>query len=72
MKRSELEKYINKKVEIELLDGEQVKGELHKTGEKQFVNNDNLYIPRNYYFCIEPQSFLFRSSHVRKVKSKWN
>lgn len=70
MNRSELEKYINKTVEIELFDGEQVKGELHKTGEKQFVNNDNLYIPKNYYFCVESPLLVFRSSHVRRINNE--
>ena len=68
MKKSELEKYINKKVEIEIFDGTVIKGELHKTGEEKFKDNPNLYIPRNYYFCTEPQSCLFRSSHIIKLE----
>ena len=68
MKRSELEKYLDKKVEIEIFDGTVIKGELHKTGEEKFKDNPNLYIPRNYYFCTEPQSCLFRSSHIIKLE----
>lgn len=36
-------------------------------GEEQFKNDPNLYIPRKLYFCINPQSCLFRSSHVIKL-----
>lgn len=41
---------------------------LHKTGEEQFKNDPNLYLPKRLYFCVNPQSCLFRSSHVRKIK----
>ena len=68
MKRSELEKYLNTKVEITIFDGSVAKGELHKTGEEQFKYDANLYIPYNRYFLINPQSFMFRCSHVRKLK----
>lgn len=68
MKKSELEKYINKKVEIEIFDGTIIKGELHKTREEKFKDNPNLYCKPNYYFCIKPQSCLFRSSHVKRLK----
>ena len=67
MKKSELEKYLNKKVKIELFCGTIIEGELHKTGEEQFRNNIDLYYRPNYYFCIDPQSYLFRSSHVKKL-----
>ena len=67
MKREKLEKYLENEVEITIFDGSVRKGELHKTGEEQFKNNPNLYIPNNYYFLINPQSFLFKCSHVRKV-----
>lgn len=67
MKREELEKYLGKKVKIILFDGSVCEGELHKTGEKQFKNEPNLYIPKKQYFCISPQPCLFRSSHVTKV-----
>lgn len=74
MKKSELEKYLNKKVEIELEDGSILKGELHKTGEKQLIDNPGLYYKPNYYFCLETQSYLinsnivFRSSYVKRLK----
>lgn len=67
MKREELEKCLGQKVKITLFDGEVCEGELHKTGEAQFKDNPNLYIPEKRYFCINPQSCLFRSSHVIKV-----
>lgn len=67
MKREELEKYLGKKVKITLFDGEIIEGELHKTGEEQFKDDPDLYIRQKMYFCINPQSCLFRSSHVIKV-----
>lgn len=68
MKRSDLEQHLGKTVEITLFDNEVITGELHKTGEEIFRNNPNLYIPRKWYFLINPQSCLFRSSHVKKLK----
>ncbi len=68
MKRSELEKYLGKTVTITLFDNEVITGKLHKTGEKMFKNDPNLYIPKNLYFLINPQSCLFRCSHVKKLK----
>ena len=58
MKREELEKQVWDLV---------IKGELHKTREEKFKNEPNLYIPNNYYFLINPQSCLFKCSHVRKL-----
>lgn len=71
--REIIEKFLGKKVEIKLFDGDIVVGELHKTGEEYFKNNPNLYIPKNYYFVIYPysleeHSFKFRSSHIRKIQ----
>lgn len=67
MNRKDFEKFLGKKVQIKIFNGKIIKGELHKTGEEQFKNEPNLYIPRNLYFLINPQSFLFRVSHVRKI-----
>jgi len=67
MQREELEKYLGQKVQITLFDKKVVEGELHKTGEENFRNDPNLYLPQKYYFLINPQSCLFRSSHVIKV-----
>ena len=49
MKRSDLEKHLGKVVTITLFDNEIITGELHKSGEEQFKNNPNLYIPQNLY-----------------------
>lgn len=68
MKREELEKYIGKKVQIILFDKEIIEGELHKTREERFRNDPNLYLPDKRYFLINPQSCLFRCSHVIKIK----
>lgn len=68
MKRSDLEQYLGKVVTIKLFDNEVITGELHKTGEEKFKNNPNLYIPQKYYFLINPQSCLFKCSHVKKLK----
>ena len=70
MKRSDLEQYLGKTVTITLFDNEVITGELHKTGEEIFRNNANLYIPRKLYFLINPQSCLFRCSHVKKLKER--
>lgn len=67
MKRSDLERYLGKTVEVTLFDGSIVKGELHKTGEEKFKFDRNLYTPQKLYFCL-PQSELFRCSHVKKLK----
>lgn len=68
--REIVEKYLGKKVEIKLFDGEIVVGELHKTGEERYKGNDRLYIPRKYYFVelYGKYSCLFRSSHIRRIK----
>lgn len=68
MKRSVLEQYLGKTVTITLFDNEVITGELHRTEEEKFKNNPNLYIPRKLYFLINPQSCLFRCSHVKKLK----
>lgn len=77
MKRTELELYLGKTVEITLFDGDVIKGELHKTREDAFRDNPNLYIPLNRYFlvskgiggfCGYEASCLFRCSHVKKLK----
>ncbi|MCI9418347.1 MAG: hypothetical protein HFI82_13355 [Eubacterium sp.] len=70
MKRSELERHLGKTVEITLFDGAVITGELHKTGEDAFRNNPNLYIPRKWYCLINPQSCLFRCSHVKNIKKR--
>ena len=70
MKRSDLEKHLGKVVTITLFDNEIITGELHKSGEERFKNNPNLYIPQNLYFLICPQSCLFRSSHLKKLKER--
>lgn len=70
MKRSELEQHLGKVIEITLFDNDVITGELHKTGEETFKNNANLYLPQKRYFLINPQSCLFRSSHVKKLKER--
>lgn len=71
MKRSELEKFICKNVEIQIFDEYIFKGVLHKTGEETFKNNPTLYLSHKYYFvtdeCGKCISFLFRTSHVKKL-----
>ena len=69
MTRKVVETFLGKRVEIEL-DRHIIiiRGIFHKTGEEQFKNNPNLYIPKNYYFCEEEDWLIFRSSHIRKIK----
>lgn len=68
MKKEKVEGFLGQKVIVTLFDGTNLVGELHKTGEKIFKNNPNLYIPRNYYTLINPQSCIFRSSHIKKMR----
>ncbi len=70
MKRSDLEQYLGKVVTIKLFDNDVITGELHKTGEEQFRNDPNLYIPQKCYFLINPRSCLFKCSHVKKLKER--
>lgn len=72
MKRLELEKYLGKNVEVEILEAEIHKGILHKTGEEQFKSNLNLYLPEKYYFVTDEcgipcDNCIFRCSHVKKI-----
>lgn len=72
MKRSELEKFLGKNVEIKLFNGDILKGVLHKTGEEMFKDNLSLYLPQKRYFVVDYKgscvSCLFRSTHVKKLK----
>ena len=71
MNRERLEQYLKKNVKIKLFDGEEIKGYLRKSGEEDFKNNLNLFIPRKFYFLVDKDlnciSCLFRISHVRKI-----
>ncbi len=72
MTRVELEKYLNKMVNIKLFDGTIIEGCLRKTHTELFSSNPNLYLPRNYYFVtknvhsLECTSCIFRVSHITK------
>ena len=68
MKRSDLEQYLGKVVTIKLFDNDGITGELHTTGEDRFRSDPTLYIPQTCSFLITPQSYLFKSSHVKKLK----
>ena len=72
MKRLELEKYLGREVEIKLFDGDTYTGVLHKSGEEQFKDDLNLYLPQKRYFMTDDVgtcvSCMFRSSHVVALK----
>ncbi|MEF9892625.1 MAG: hypothetical protein RR738_04785 [Anaerorhabdus sp.] len=71
MKRDILDELIGMVVTVVLFDGDEITGELHKTGEEIFKDNPNLYIPKNRYVLIEhfgKHSCVFRSSHVTKLR----
>ena len=84
MNRKYIESFLGKEVKIKLFDGDIIIGELHKTREQKFKNQPNLYIPKNYYFCIYSSintlvktshvanSYLFRSSYIRKIEELTN
>lgn len=71
MTREQLEKHLNEKIKIQLFNGDTIEGYLRKTGEYDFKNNPNLYIPKNRYFLTDDGlnciSCLFRVSHVVKI-----
>ena len=73
MKREQLEKYLKEKVKIILFDGDEIEGILRKTGDDDFKDNPNLYIPQNYYFLVDDNlnciSYLFRVSHIVKISN---
>lgn len=73
MKRSELEKFLGKNVEVTIFDGDTYRGVLHKSGENMFKDDLNLYLPKKYYFVTDEcgifcRSCLFRCSHVNKIR----
>lgn len=71
MTRERLEKHLGERVKVKLFDGDIFEGYLRKTGESDFKNNPNLYIPKNYYFLTDGDlnciSVLFKVSHVVKI-----
>lgn len=72
MTRERLEKYLGEYIKIRLYDGDIFNGYLRKTGESEFKDNPNLYIPKNYYFLtdcnLNTTSCLFKVSHVVKIQ----
>lgn len=72
MTRKQLEEYLGEKVKVQLNDGDNIEGYLRKTGESDFENNPNLYIPKNRYFLTDGGlncvSCLFRVSHIVKIQ----
>lgn len=72
MTRSQLEKNLGRNVKIRLFDGDVIEGCLRKTGEKEFENDPNLYIPKNLYFLTDESNVcrtcLFRVSHIRSLR----
>ena len=77
MKISKIEQHLKKLVTIKLFDNEVLTGILHKTGAEYLKNTPELYLKKNYYFiaynCYGNSSslgitYLFRASHVKKLK----
>lgn len=73
MTRSQLEENLCRNVKIRLFDGEVIEGRLRKTGEKDFKNDPNLYIPKNLYFLTDEsntcRTSLFKVSHIQNFKT---
>jgi hypothetical protein len=71
MKKVIVDAFIGKKVSVKIND-EIITGTLEKTGTIKFKNDPNLFIPKNYYVVIDPEtrwnSFLFRSSSIKKIE----
>lgn len=73
MTRKELEHNLGRKVYVRLFDGQEMTGILRKTGEEEFKNNPNLYLPKNYYFLTGQDSkvckdCIFRVSHIQNYR----
>lgn len=74
MKRQDLEKKLGKMVTVDIGAGRLFNGCLRKCGDERFKNDLNLYIPRNCYFlssnanAFDCVSWIFRCSHVKKIK----
>jgi len=74
MTREQLERDLGREVALRLCDGTEITGVLRKTGESDFKNDPNLYLPKNYYFVTEKgtnvsKSCLFRVSHIQNYKT---
>lgn len=74
MTREQLERDLGREVELRLFDGTEITGILRKTGESDFKNDANLYLPKNYYLLTEKGtnlsiSCLFRVSHIQNYKT---
>ena len=74
MTRLELEKYLNKIVEIKLFDNDIVSGCLRKSGTELFKDDPDLYYRKNFYFFTKDinsltcTSCLFRVSHIKSLR----
>lgn len=70
MKRSELEKFLGKEVEISTINYSNFKGVLHKTDEEKYKDVYEISTKNNYYFCEAENKIyvLFRCSHVKKIR----
>ncbi len=73
MTRIQLEENLRRNVKIRLFDGEVIEGRLRKTGEDDFKNDPNLYIPQNMYFLTDElntcRTCLFKVSHIQNFKT---
>lgn len=66
MKRSELEKFLGKRVTVTLNNGDVITGELHKTGN----GYPDMYTPANYYFCKPITNISFSCSSIKKLREE--
>lgn len=72
MTRNKLEKCLGQHVSIIFFDGTRILGILHKTGEEEFKDEANLFIPQNYYFCTDKnnnlvENCIFKCSHISSL-----
>lgn len=73
MKREQLDNHLKERIQVQLFDGTSYTGYLRKTGDKDFENNPNLYIPRNCYVLVNDKlecvSCVFKASHVTMISA---
>ena len=71
--KKQINKYLDKEVEIEIIDGTILNGTLHKSGDRLF-KKEGLIIPKNYYFVSNRLEIndrcIFMLKHIRNVKRK--
>lgn len=69
MKKSKVDEFLGKKVEVTIFDGKTYTGILKKTGTEDLMKvRSELYYLKDRYFVEDNPLYIFRSSHIKKLK----